>query len=92
MRKKTVAMTMVNGEIVDNYEDRFNYGVSQIYKAAVAYRNMQLMEDAMVIYHLIRAPEMSAQTLNLGEVDDVTYFKNKMLQGMGIPKDLFPCS
>lgn len=94
MRKKTVAMTMVNGKIVDNYEDRSEYGVGLVNKAVNGYRKLKLMEDAMVTYRLIRAPEIKVLTIasqNLGEVDDVTYFKNKMLQGLGISKDINPC-
>jgi hypothetical protein len=115
MRKKTVAMTLTpSGEIVDNYEKC---------------KGLRLMDDAMIVYHLIRAPEvlpvitektpykcplsdigywipkkkseimvhygepeiLTISAQNLGEVDDVAYFKNKMLQGLGIPKEIHPC-
>lgn len=79
MRNKTVAMTMVNGKIVDNYEEPKKYGVSLIHEASIVHQRMRLMKDAIVIYHLIRSPEV-----NLGEVDDIEYFNNKMLQGFRI--------
>src|SRR4051812_41296811 len=92
MRKKTVAMTLVDGKLVDNYE----------------LPNLRLTEDAAVVYRLIhkKVPFVcpirgithwlvsgNLETTKgkvlpypCGEVDDTMYFKNKMLQEWKVSK------
>lgn len=69
---------------------------------AISASIVALTERKSVVYPLIVAKEPFKCPLtgmvhwisseSLGEVDDVTYFKNKMLQDMGIPKDFVDLS
>jgi hypothetical protein len=49
-RKKTIAMTLANGEFHDNYE-----------------KQSKLMDDAMIVYHLVREKQATKITVHKGE-------------------------
>ena len=98
MRKKTIAMTMVDGKVVDNYEKQ----------EAIAAKVVDLMGDAIVVYNLNRSNSPTTITKKMpykcpltgiihwvpttfyDEVGDVAYFKNKMLANIAIPKEVTP--
>ena len=101
----------------------YPYGKSIVFPAINAWRSLKLMEDAMLIYRLARAPErrvfyvdtgnlptskvemfmerlkqkfkkekfFDPTTLpgaqNLGETDDVKYFRDKLLAALKVPQD-----
>lgn len=65
------------------------YIVSHLSKAIVPYNNMKMMEDAMVVYRVIRAPSRRVFYVDVGDMqkakgeaylkDVMTRFKNKMV-------------
>ncbi len=66
-----------------------NYIISHLHKAIVPYNNMKMMESAMVIYRVVRAPERRVFYVDIADLpkqraekymnDLISKFKNKMV-------------
>jgi hypothetical protein len=67
--------------------------LSYLHKAIKPVNQLRMIEDAVVIYRISRAPERRIFYIdvgnlggsNLGEIDDIKYFQNKLYRALNVP-------
>ena len=77
--------------LVDQNSNRV---LSHLHKAIKPVNQLRMIEDALVIYRISRAPErrifrIDVQTLpggqNLGEIEDIKYFQKRLYRSLNVP-------